>query len=151
MPLHSFIKMKGERLYKFEKLCSKTAIEQLFASGNGAMSYPLRVMWRIAPAQPLKSSHTDDTGKNAPLVARFFVSVPKKRLHHAVERVLMRRRIREAFRLYRPTLYPTLQEKGICIEIAFIYIADKTRAYQRVARSMSYILKHIDTALREQK
>lgn len=145
--------MKGERLYKFEKLCSKTAIEQLFASGNGVMSYPLRVMWRTAPARPLKkaSSPAQAEEQNAPLVARFFVSVPKKRLHHAVDRVLMRRRIREAFRLHRPLVYPTLHEKGICIEIAFIYIADKPRPYQRVERSMCYILKQIDTALKEQK
>lgn len=86
--------MKGLRLYKKEKLCSTVAIEQLFMRGGegvqGALAYPLRAVWR---KNPRRSS-------DAPVA--FVVSIPKKRLRHAVDRVQMRRRVREAYRLARP-------------------------------------------------
>ena len=75
--------MKGLRLYKYEKLCSKKTIEDLFASKNNSVkSYPIRLIYTI------------ETFKGTP--AQFYISVPKRKIRHAVDRVLMRRRIREA-------------------------------------------------------
>ncbi len=84
------------RLYKREKLCSVTAIENLFArkEGNGsAMAYPLRAVWRVSE-------------RNGASI-QFLISIPKKRLRHAVDRVTMRRRVREAYRLNRNALTPS--------------------------------------------
>ncbi len=116
------------RLYKKEKLCSATAIETLFGHGGADfthLSYPVRAVARINAQR-----HSD-----APIA--FLISVPKKRLHHAVDRVTMRRRIREAYRLNRDSI--SLRE-GIRIDLAFVYVADKLRDYPAVDGAMKRIL-----------
>lgn len=128
--------MKGLRLYKKEKLCSAVAIDTLFGRGAGvksALAYPLRAVWRHNPRR-----HSD-----APIA--FVVSVPKRRLRHAVDRVAMRRKIREAYRLSRPSL--TLPE-GARYDVAFIYVADRLTDYRSVERAMDRLTRKIaDTPL----
>lgn len=123
--------MKGLRLYKKEKLCSTVAIEQLFSRSfpsEAALSYPLRAVWR---QNPRRSS-------DAPIA--FMISVPKKRLRHAVDRVTMRRRIREAYRLCRHN-YP--MPPGTRIDLAFTYVADKLRDYSAIESAMAKIMAKI--------
>ena len=120
--------MEGLRLYKKEKLCSTVAVEQLFMRGSdttGALDYPLRAVWRPNPRR-----HSD-----APVA--FLISVPKKRLRHAVDRVAMRRRIREAYRLQRH-LYP--MPPGTRFDLAFVYVADRLMPYTAVHAAMGKLL-----------
>ena len=113
-----------QKLPKKTKLCSLTAIDALFASGKGALAYPLRMM-SMPPAQ----------GADAAPGVRSLISIPKKRLRHAVDRVLMRRRIREAFRLNRAALSPDLSRN-----IAFIYVANSLEPYSRIEAAMKKLL-----------
>lgn len=119
--------MPNLKLHKSEKLCSLTAIDALFApQGNSsALAYPLRMVWTLRG--------TDARPGGAPV--QFFISVPKKRLRHAVDRVTMRRRIREAYRLNRHLL-----PEGVCANVAFIYVASDLRPYQRVEAAMQKLL-----------
>ena len=118
--------MKGLRLYKIEKLCSETAISRLFARSDRevrtALVYPLRLAWRIDGVREVK-------------VPRFLVTVPKKRIRHAVDRVTMRRRIREAYRLNRDIV-----PRDLPADIAFIYVADKLLPYSRIETAMRRLL-----------
>ena len=50
---------------KSEKLCSRTAINRLFAEGSAFIVYPLRVVYRI-----------DDDSTAPP---QFFVNIPKRK------------------------------------------------------------------------
>lgn len=130
--------MKGLRLYKKEKLRSAVAIDQLFSRGSGAFSsiaYPLRAVWRQNPRRK----------SDAPVA--FVISVPKKRLHHAVDRVAMRRKIREAYRLARPS-YP--MPDGTRIDLAFIYVADRLTDYSAVARAVDKIMAKIVASISPQ-
>ena len=123
--------MKGLRLYKKEKLCSAVAIDSLFSRGSGASSslaYPLRAVWRS----------NRERRSDAPLV--FVISVPKKRLRHAVDRVAMRRRIRESYRLSRAA-HP--MPDGTRIDVAFLYVADRLCDYHAVDRAMNRLLDRI--------
>lgn len=127
--------MKGLRLYKKEKLCSQVAVEQLFMRGSGAsgaLDYPLRAVWRTNPRRR----------SDAPIA--FVISVPKKRLRHAVDRVAMRRRIREAYRLQRH-LYP--MPDGTRVDLAFVYVADRLMPYQAVYAAVGKLLAKIRTSL----
>lgn len=127
--------MKGLRLYKKEKLCSATAIGELFTRRDcvsSALAFPLRAMWRVNPRR-----HSD-----APVA--FLISVPKKRLRHAVDRVTMRRRIREAYRLCRPS-FPL--PEGIRVDLAFIYVTDTLRDYTAVDRAVRRIMSRVQTSL----
>lgn len=119
---------KGLRLYKKEKLCSEIAIEQLFEGGVDqfrSLVYPIRVVARTNPRRR----------SDSPLA--FVISVPKKRLRHAVDRVKMRRRIREAYRLHRHD-FP--MPEGVRIDAAFVYVANGLTLYPDVERAMLRLL-----------
>lgn len=123
--------MKNLKLHKAEKLCSVTAIDALFspASGNdSALAYPIRMVWR--------SRNPQDRAHAASV--QFFISVPKRRLRHAVDRVTMRRRIREAYRLSRHLI-----PEGVCADVGFIYVAADLRPYDRVLAAMQKLLPQL--------
>ena len=121
------------KLHKEEKLCSRTAINNLFDEGKSLMAFPLRAAYRLRPSgqQPV----------------RFLISSPKKRIHKAVERVLLRRRTRESYRLNRnQLLVPALQQADCGVDIAFVYL-DKTPApYQVIDEKMISLLERIAKA-----
>ena len=127
--------MSDFRLYKSEKLCSKTEIEQLYAKGTSLIAYPLRAVYLAVPA--------NDTGH--PVPARFLISIPKKRIRNAVGRVLLRRRTREAYRLNRTLLAPVVPQ-GLTVLIGFNWVANETRSYATIERSMQELLHKIATA-----
>lgn len=85
-------------LRKSAKLRHRTLVNDLFRKGRSVYAGPLRVTFRTLSAEELASSFRmavpDLMGP-----VQMLVTIPKKKRRHAVDRVLMRRRIREAFRL----------------------------------------------------
>ena len=125
---------KGLRLYKKEKLCSETAIGCLFArtaDSSTAVHYPLRAVWRA------------DVQRRSDSPLAFLISVPKKRLRHAVDRVTMRRRIREAYRLAR-LRFPLAD--GARVDVAFIYLSAHLKPYAQVAEAVEALLAKIQAS-----
>jgi ribonuclease P protein component len=76
--------MDTQGFLKAHRLSSKKDIEQLIAQGNSVNEFPLRFLWS-------SSSHNS-------FDIQIAVSIPKKRFAHAVDRNLLKRRIRESFR-----------------------------------------------------
>lgn len=117
------------KLPKSSKLCSLTAIERLFDrdAAAGTVAYPLRAVWRA------------DSARQAGDAMQFMITIPKKKLRHAVDRVTMRRRVREAYRLARrPHLEAMAPEARL--DIAFIYLADTLLPYRDIERAVRRIL-----------
>lgn len=120
--------MPDFKLYKSEKLCSKTAIDRLFADGESTVAYPLRMVSRLYD-RPYGAS------------AQFMITIPKKKIRTAVGRVLLRRRIREAYRLNHARLLDkALSESGLQADIAFIYMAPDTSPYVRIEKKLNKLL-----------
>lgn len=126
---------KGNRLYKAEKLCSTAAVSRMFECGSSFIAYPLRVVW--AESQTAAAS-----SQPAPAV-RFMITIPKKRVRRAVKRVLLRRRVREAYRLNRDALVPAVAAAGKKIDIAFIYVSDEEKSYQSIEKRVRAILSAV--------
>lgn len=127
--------MKTFGLGKSHKLCSKIAVDRLFATreaGNTLLAFPLRAVWAENPSR--------STGEKV----QFLITVPKKRLRHAVDRVTMRRRIREAYRLARPA-FASARQDAPALDIAFIYVANALEPYARVEKAMHRILCKLTT------
>ena len=95
---------------------------------RSTMAYPLRAVWRI----------NDSRDEGSPI--QFLISIPKKRLRHAVDRVKMRRRVREAYRLKRHDFHNILPGN---IDLAIIYVADTLKDYHIVEKSMCRIFRKI--------
>lgn len=119
-----------QRLYKREKLCSRSAIETLFARDADApglcsfLAFPLRAVWRVDP-------------QGAPM-PQFLISVPKRRLRHAVDRVRIRRLVREAWRLHREAIPATAG-----LQVGLVYVAPALTDYRRVERALLRILAKV--------
>ena len=127
------------RLTKAERLSSKAVIDRLFSGGNGSMAmFPLRIVWMLS-----ERSQDDDA---VPPV-RMLVSIPKKRLRHAVDRNRMKRQVREAYRLNKEILWKALEASGKRIDIAFIGITDQPMSSQSVHRSVVKSLVRISEKL----
>jgi len=81
---------------------------------------------------PLKASFRKETGSGS---VRMMVSVPKRHFKRAVKRNLLKRRVREAFRLNRHIL-----GEGAEADIFFVYLGKEIEDYATIETSVKYIL-----------
>lgn len=126
------------KLNKDEKLCSRTAVNLLFDEGKSLMAFPLRAAYRLRP----RGEHP----------VQFLITIPKKRIRKAVDRVLLRRRTREAYRLNRHKLLtPVLEQQGYGVDIAFIYLDSTPAPYSVINEKMTSLLDRIAQAATEQQ
>ena len=129
------------RFGKSGKLRHRTLVEGLFAGGRSLYDYPLRLVYRVLSAQELSDSFRDGCPPGvAPL--QLMVTVPKKKRRHAVDRVLMRRPIREAFRLNRLPLTHAIDAcgGGRYLQIAVIYLHGGNLPYAEIEEKMRGLL-----------
>jgi ribonuclease P protein component len=71
-------------------------------------------------------------------------SVPKRNFKHAVHRNVLKRRMREAFRLNRSSVeaeWPIVAERGLVVVL--IYIGRAELNYPRIEGAMRQIIRHI--------
>ena len=121
------------KLNKDEKLCSRTAVNLLFDEGKSLMAFPLRAAYRLRP----QGDHP----------VQFLISIPKKRIRRAVQRVTLRRRVREAYRLTRrELLLPELLRSGCGVDIAFVYLDSTPAPYSTIHEKMTSLLQRIAQA-----
>src|ERR1700743_563475 len=93
---------------KEERLCNKRLIDELFHNGSSFLCYPFKVSWLIT------------TGPQ-PMPVQILFSVSKKRYNKAADRNLIKRRMREAYRLNKQqNLYSQLQDKHILLSVGYI-------------------------------
>ncbi len=71
------------------------------------------------------------------------VSVPRKIFKRAVKRNLIKRRIREAYRLNRSVLTDFLAERGIFLDMIFIYISREILPYRDIEDKIVLSLRKI--------
>lgn len=131
-------------LRKGEKLRHRTLVDTLFSEGETMYDFPFRLSYRLISREELENSFR--TAPPSPIDSlQMLITVPKKKRRRAIDRVLMRRRIREAYRLNRlPLLDAVAALPGNCtLCMAFIYIHDKNADYSLIERKMKALLKKL--------
>jgi ribonuclease P protein component len=113
----------GNTFSKQERLCSKNLIEDLFKKGSSVSAYPVRFIFLTA-------------GLTGNYPAQTMFVVPKKKFKRAHDRNLIRRRMKEAFRLNKHVLYDKLNGAGRRIALAVIYTAAKEEKYPVIEKSI---------------
>lgn len=96
----------------------------------------------IAFRHPLRASFRTETGSGS---VRMMVAVPKRHFKRAVKRNLLKRRVREAFRLNRHIL-----GEGAEADIFFVYLGKEIMDYAAIESSVKFILGELKDKLCKQ-
>lgn len=120
------------RFQKQERIVSQKLIEELFGGGqsHSMAAFPLRAVYMQQERQD----------RSEPV--KVLISVPKKRLHHAVDRNRAKRQVREAYRLQKQLLIDKIPE-GQAIDIAFIWLSDRPCLTVDISRRVHSLLERI--------
>ena len=120
---------KKQSFLKAERLCSKKAIDTLFSKGITIKAYPLLVKYEI------KNTDAEECTK-------ILISVPKRNFKRAVDRNLIKRKIREAYRVNKH-LIETLSKENIFYHIAYIYVGKMLPSYQEIENKLIDTLERL--------
>jgi ribonuclease P protein component len=120
------------RFRKKERIVSQKLIEELFGGGksHSLAAFPLRVVYMQLERQDRQEP------------VEVLISVPKKRLHHAVDRNRAKRQIREAYRLQKQLLTEKMAQ-GQTVDIAFVWLSDQLLPSAEVNGRMKNLLERI--------
>lgn len=99
------------------------------------MSYPFRIIY--SPVNMAK------------FPASVSISVPKRLFKKAVDRNLLKRRIREAYRLNKPEFYDLLGEENIRLNLVIQYTHGEISDYKTIQRGLSKGLKKMMRQIHE--
>ena len=95
---------------KEERLCSKKLLTELFTNGSSFLVYPYRITWMAAEPEQI-------------MPAQVVIGVSKKKFKRSVDRNLIKRKIKEAYRLNKSKLlysYLISGDKKILLSLNYI-------------------------------
>lgn len=119
------------RFRKNEHLCSKKQIEALLTQGERFFVFPLKVCYRFQ----------DETAAALPCLS--VIAVPKRYFKKAVARNLLKRRMRESFRLHKHDLYTALAARNRSLYVFLQYAHDEALPYAQIEPAMKKILEKL--------
>lgn len=120
---------------KEERLCSRKSLDLLFKSGSSFLLYPFRVSYLFVPAEP-----------SYPV--QVVVNVSKKRFKRAHDRNLIKRRIREAYRMLKDSsLYPVAERPGQLLLLSVQFVGKEHYEYVFFEKKLLAALKKLTLSL----
>lgn len=118
--------------YFFKKeniLRSQILIEKVFAKGRTLKAYPLKLIWLTASGE-------------GPMTQVLF-AISKKNIRRAVNRNLIRRRMREVWRKELPLLEAVLASRGLRLSIALVYSHKEPVDYNEIEKKIKLLIQKL--------
>lgn len=144
--------MKPNSLSKQERLKSRKEINELLLKGKSTFGFPFKAVYYayrdvdpVVVEDEAKSKMDEDSSVVEKV--QIMVSVPKKNFKRAVMRNLLKRRIREAYRLNKRLMRLHPNEH---VNILFVYVAKTALPYVVIEKAVCSILCKIKEVVNEE-
>jgi ribonuclease P protein component len=115
---------------KQQRLCSKKLIDQVFDQGQAVVKYPLKMVFletQFSEVFPIKVGF----------------SVPKKFQRKAVDRNLIKRRMREAYRLNKHLAVTDLNKSQKQYAVFIIYLSKEKTDFKSIQDKTIFLLRRL--------
>ncbi len=120
-----------EKFTKEERLCSRKSLDALFNNGSSFLLYPFRVSYLFAESI-------------SPAPVQIVINVSKKRYKRAVDRNLLKRRMREAYRIHKHAhFYTHLQPSGKLLLLSIQFIGKQKYEFAFMEKKMINVFKKL--------
>ena len=119
---------------KNQKLCNEKAIERLFENGKSLTEKPFRIIYNI-------------DNNNEDVFLKALIVVPKKRVRIASDRNVIKRRVKEAYRLQKSELEKYLKSNNHQLNLAIIYQKHEILDYKLIEVKIKLLLSRLKEEL----
>ena len=119
---------------KNQKLCNDKSIERLFENGKYLTENPFRIIY-------------NSYNNNEDVFVKVLIVVPKKRVRSASDRNVLKRRVKEAYRLQKSELEKYLKSNNHQLNLAIIYQKHEILDYKLIEVKIKLLLSRLKEEL----